>query len=306
MYWFIYFLISLVAAPLLVGIINKVKAFFAGRKGPRLLQLYFDIFKLLKKDRILSNTSTIIMEICPIVNLTAIVVASALMPIAGYPSPLGFEGDIILFFYLFGLGRIATIFAALDTGSAFEGMGASREAQFSAIVELVIFTIITFLALISTGGFSLDLLQAVSITNTGVGLAITPLLLITLAFLIVLLCENCRVPFDDPETHLELTMIHEAMILDNAGPDLAIIHYAAALKLWTMSGFLVMLILPKFIFNGFVTVCCYIIGIIVIGAFIGVVESILARARFVKIPQLILSAFTIALIAILLHSIFRY
>ena len=306
MYWFIYFLISLVAAPLLVGIINKVKAFFAGRKGPRLLQLYFDIFKLLKKDRILSNTSTIIMEICPIVNLTAIVVASALMPIAGYPSPLGFEGDIILFFYLFGLGRIATIFAALDTGSAFEGMGASREAQFSAIVELVIFTIITFLALISTGGFSLDLLQAVSIANTGVGLAITPLLLITLAFLIVLLCENCRVPFDDPETHLELTMIHEAMILDNAGPDLAIIHYAAALKLWTMSGFLVMLILPKFIFNGFVTVCCYIIGIIVIGAFIGVVESILARARFVKIPQLILSAFTIALIAILLHSIFRY
>lgn len=306
MYWFIYFLISLVAAPLLVGIINKVKAFFAGRKGPRLLQLYFDIFKLLKKDRILSNTSTIIMEICPIVNLTAIVVASALMPIAGYPSPLGFEGDIILFFYLFGLGRIATIFAALDTGSAFEGMGASREAQFSAIVELVIFTIITFLALISTGGFSLDLLQAVSITNTGVGLAITPLLLITLAFLIVLLCENCRVPFDDPETHLELTMIHEAMILDNAGPDLAIIHYAAALKLWTISGFLVMLILPKFIFNGFVTVCCYIIGIIVIGAFIGVVESILARARFVKIPQLILSAFTIALIAILLHSIFRY
>ncbi|MBQ2282011.1 MAG: NADH-quinone oxidoreductase subunit H [Kiritimatiellae bacterium] len=306
MYWFIYFLISLVAAPLLVGIINKVKAFFAGRKGPRLLQLYFDIFKLLKKDRILSNTSTIIMEICPIVNLTAIVVASALMPIAGYPSPLGFEGDIILFFYLFGLGRIATIFAALDTGSAFEGMGASREAQFSAIVELVIFTIITFLALISTGGFSLDLLQAVSIANTGVGLAITPLLLITLAFLIVLLCENCRVPFDDPETHLELTMIHEAMILDNAGPDLAIIHYAAALKLWTMSGFLVMLILPKFIFNGFITVCCYIIGIIVIGAFIGVVESILARARFVKIPQLILSAFTIALIAILLHSIFRY
>ena len=290
MYWFIYFLISLVAAPLLVGIINKVKAFFAGRKGPRLLQLYFDIFKLLKKDRILSNTSTIIMEICPIVNLTAIVVASALMPIAGYPSPLGFEGDIILFFYLFGLGRIATIFAALDTGSAFEGMGASREAQFSAIVELVIFTIITFLALISTGGFSLDLLQAVSIANTGVGLAITPLLLITLAFLIVLLCENCRVPFDDPETH----------------PDLAIIHYAAALKLWTMSGFLVMLILPKFIFNGFITVCCYIIGIIVIGAFIGVVESILARARFVKIPQLILSAFTIALIAILLHSIFRY
>ena len=306
MYWFIYFLISLVAAPLLVGIINKVKAFFAGRKGPRILQLYFDIFKLLKKDRILSNTSTIIMEICPIVNLTAIVVASALMPIAGYPSPLGFEGDIILFFYLFGLGRIATIFAALDTGSAFEGMGASREAQFSAIVELVIFTIITFLALISTGGFSLDLLQAVSIANTGVGLAITPLLLITLAFLIVLLCENCRVPFDDPETHLELTMIHEAMILDNAGPDLAIIHYAAALKLWTMSGFLVMLILPKFIFNGFITVCCYIIGIIVIGAFIGVVESILARARFVKIPQLILSAFTIALIAILLHSIFRY
>lgn len=306
MYWFIYFLISLVAAPLLVGIINKVKAFFAGRKGPRLLQLYFDIFKLLKKDRILSNTSTIIMEICPIVNLTAIVVASALMPIAGYPSPLGFEGDIILFFYLFGLGRIATIFAALDTGSAFEGMGASREAQFSAIVELVIFTIITFLALISTGGFSLDLLLDVSITSTGVGLAITPLLLITLAFLIVLLCENCRVPFDDPETHLELTMIHEAMILDNAGPDLAIIHYAAALKLWTMSGFLVMLILPKLIINGFVTVCCYIIGIIVIGAFIGVVESILARARFVKIPQLILSAFTIALIAILLHSIFRY
>ncbi len=306
MNWLISFLISLIAAPLLVGIINKVKALFAGRHGPRLLQLYYDIFKLLRKDRILSSTSTIIMELCPIINLGAVIVAAALMPIAGYDSPLGFNGDIILFFYLFGLGRIATIFAALDTGSAFEGMGASREAQFSAIVEIIVFTIITFLALLSAGGFSLDLLQQISISNTGVGLAVTPLLLIALAFLIVILCENCRVPFDDPETHLELTMIHEAMILDNAGPDLAIIHYAAALKLWTMCGFLVVLVLPSLIVNGLVTICCYLAGIIIVGIIIGVIESILARARFLKVPQLLLSAFTIALIAILLLSIFKY
>lgn len=306
MNWFICFLISLIAAPLLVGVINKIKALFAGRHGPRLLQLYYDIFKLLKKDRILSSTSTCIMELCPIINLGAVIVATALMPMAGYESPLGFNGDIILFFYLFALGRIATIFAALDTGSAFEGMGASREAQFSAIVEIIVFTIITFLALISAGGFSLDLLQQISISSTGVGLAITPLLLIALAFLIVLLCENCRVPFDDPETHLELTMIHEAMILDNAGPDLAIIHYAAALKLWAMSGFLVVLVLPNVIVNGFVTICCYLVSIILVGIIVGVIESILARARFLKVPQLLLSAFTIALIAILLLSIFKY
>lgn len=306
MYWLFCFIFALIACPALIGIINKVKAFFAGRKGPRLLQLYYDIFKLLRKDRILSETSTCIMELGPIVNLGAIITAAFLMPAAGAASPLGFNGDIILFFYLFALGRIVTIFTALDTGSAFEGMGASREAQFSAIVEIVVFTIITFLALVSTGEFSLGLIQSISIANTGIGLSVTPLLLIAVAFFLVILCENCRVPFDDPETHLELTMIHEAMILDNAGPDLAIIHYAAALKLWIMSGFLVLLIMPRLIANTAATFFIYHIGIILIAIIIGVVESILARARFVKIPQLLLSAFTISLIAIFLLAVFKY
>lgn len=306
MYWLFCFIFALIACPALIGIINKVKAFFAGRKGPRLLQLYYDIFKLLRKDRILSETSTCIMELGPIVNLGAIITATFLMPAAGEASPLGFNGDIILFFYLFALGRIVTIFTALDTGSAFEGMGASREAQFSAIVEIVVFTIITFLALVSTGEFSLGLIQSISIANTGIGLSVTPLLLIAVAFFLVILCENCRVPFDDPETHLELTMIHEAMILDNAGPDLAIIHYAAALKLWVMSGFLVLLIMPRLIANTVATFFIYHIGIILVAIIIGVVESILARARFVKIPQLLLSAFTISLIAIFLLAVFKY
>ncbi len=306
MYWLFCFIFALIACPALIGIINKVKAFFAGRKGPRLLQLYYDIFKLLRKDRILSETSTCIMELGPIVNLGAVITAAILMPAAGAASPLGFNGDIILFFYLFALGRIVTIFTALDTGSAFEGMGASREAQFSAIVEIVVFTIITFLALVSTGEFSLGLIQSISIANTGIGLSVTPLLLIAVAFFLVILCENCRVPFDDPETHLELTMIHEAMILDNAGPDLAIIHYAAALKLWVMSGFLVLLIMPRLIANTAATFFIYHIGIILVAIIIGVVESILARARFVKIPQLLLSAFTISLIAIFLLAVFKY
>lgn len=297
--WFLSIIISIIAAPLLPGIINKVKAFFAGRKGPRILQLYYDLFRLFKKSAIYSNSSTYVIRINPIINLSSVLVASLVLPFGLFHSPLGFTGDIVLFFYILGLGRFFTIVGALDTASAFEGMGASREAQFSALVEIVVFAIIAAL-LIFTKNLTLSgLINDFSFSDFKN--VATPMILTALAFLVVLLCENSRVPFDDPETHLELTMVHEAMILDNAGPDLGIILYAASLKLWILSSFFVMLLIPHAPTQfAIVNLLIYLASIFATGVLLGIIESVIARFRFLKLPQIILGAFTIALVATIL------
>ncbi|MBE6381313.1 MAG: hydrogenase, partial [Lentisphaerae bacterium] len=132
----------------------------------------------------------------------------------------------------------------------------------------------------------------------------TALLFLAVAFYLVMLCENCRVPVDDPETHLELTMIHEAMILDNSGPDLAVIHYASALKLWVFISFLATLVMPNMAAGTLVEFIVYYILILVLTVSIGVVESVMARYRFLKVPQLLAGAFAVAVLSIVLTSIF--
>ena len=233
---------ALVLSPLLPGIINKVKAFFAGRKGPRVLQTYYDIFKLLKKESIKSSTSGGLVRLGPVLNLAALIMALLLLPNAMMLSPFSFNGDVILFLYLLGFGRMMTVLGALDTGSSFEGMGASREMQFSALAEIAFLTVAAFLAILTRSMMLSEMLRC----NSGdfTTWSAPAILLTAFALLIVLLAENCRVPFDDPETHLELTMIHEAMVLDNGGPDLALIHYGASLKLWLLTVFFVSVLLP--------------------------------------------------------------
>ena len=140
---------ALVLSPLLPGIINKVKAFFAGRKGPRVLQTYYDIFKLLKKESIKSSTSGGLVRLGPVLNLAALIMALLLLPNAMMLSPFSFNGDVILFLYLLGFGRMMTVLGALDTGSSFEGMGASREMQFSALAEIAFLTVAAFLAILT-------------------------------------------------------------------------------------------------------------------------------------------------------------
>lgn len=301
--WFLSFILSLVLAPLLPGIINKVKAFVAGRWGPPVLQLYFDMSKLLRKASIYSTTATAFVRLTPTISLATLLVAAAFMPFGTIAAPLAFQGDAVLFFYLLAAGRLSIVLGALDTGSAFEGMGASREVQFSALAETVVFAILGFLAMLSgdlslSGSLSGFDISAWSVSGTS-------MLLAAVACFVVVLAENCRVPFDDPETHLELTMIHEAMILDHAGPDLAFLHYAAALKLWVLASFLALLILPLAPAASFLHIIIHFGTILLIAVVVGVVESILARFRFLKVPQLLVGSLALSLIAILFLHFFR-
>ena len=294
--WFISFFAALVLAPLLPGIINKVKAFFAGRKGPSVFQLYYDIFKLLKKDAVYSVTAGMLLKAAPCISLAATVTAAFYLPFGMTKSPVEFVGDMFFFFYLLGMARFVTVLGALDTGSSFEGMGASREVQFSALAEMAIFGGLGFLVLL-TREFSLSGMLA------GTELAVknghlTSVLLVAFAYFIILLVENCRVPFDDPDTHLELTMIHEAMILDYGGPDLAMIFYGAALKLYLFASLIVMLILPATAGASFLGILVTIAGVLIITVLVGIVESGMARFRFLKVPQMLAGALGAVLLAV--------
>ena len=287
-YWLIQFIFMLIAAPLLPGIINKVKAFFAGRKGPSIFQLYYDLIKLVRKESIVTHTSGGVLEIAPCLTLATILVAALFLPHGDTLSPVAFAGDAVLFFYLLGMGRFITALGALDTGSSFEGMGASREMQFSAMVEGAVFCVIGFIAVL-TRESNLSLSSAVAFQSSA---HIVSSILTAAAFFVVLLAENSRVPVDDPETHLELTMIHEAMVLDYAGPDMALILYGSALKLWIFSAFFVMLI------PGVGGTLLTLPAILITAVIVGIMESSMARYRFLKVPQMLFGALAAALLGL--------
>ncbi len=299
--WLIWLVLTFICAPLLPGIINKVKAFFAGRRGPSVFQLYYDIFKLLRKESVISNTSGGVIFFAPAIILATLAAAALLLPYGASSSPFSFTGDIILFFYLMGCSRVAMIFGAMDTGSSFEGMGSSREAHFSALAEAAVFGVIGFLAL-GTGRCETDML---TYTGFAGGINVTSLLLAAAAFFIVLLMENCRVPADDPDTHLELTMIHEAMVLDYGGPELAAVFYAGALKLWLFVSFFVMMLMPagKWSFGEYSGV--FTAGILISTVLVGCIESCMARYRFLKVPQMLAGALCIALLAVFFLAFFE-
>ena len=291
-------LFGLMFAPLLLGIINRTKALFAGRRGMPLLQLYCDVWKLLRKGAVYSRTTTWIFRAGPIVGLAAVVAAMALVPFGKMPALVAFPGDLILFAYLLGLMRFFTVIAALDTGSSFEGMGASREVQFSALTEPALFLALIVVAR-RTGSISLSgMFEKISVDvwqMAGLSLA-----LVVAALLVVLLCENARIPVDDPNTHLELTMIHEVMVLDHGGPDLAFIVYGAALKLWVLGALLIGIAVPIHSGNAWIDIAVSIGGMLALGAVVGIIESTMARLRLVRVPQLLVGAGVLATLALIL------
>ncbi len=295
----VFFAVSLLLCPLLAGIINKVKAFFAGRRGVRVLQLYYDIFKLLKKERVHSRSASWLLPLAPVAVLAFTIGALAFLPLGGVASPLGFAGDAVLFFYLLATARFLTVLAALETGSSFEGMGASREVQFAAFAESTVFAMLALLVMIS-GAIDLTGMLSIAVINPESSMHTAATVLAGVAFFLVLLCENCRVPFDDPETHLELTMIHEAMVLDYGGPDLAAVFYGAALKLWVFAVFFVSLLLPGSLLGSFWGMFYLLGGVFLTAVVVGVVESCMARSRFLKVPQLLAGATAMVLVAVML------
>lgn len=299
---FLFFILAVVLAPLLPGIVNQTKAFFAGRRGPGFFRLYFDLWKLLRKSCPRSTTSTWLFDLAPAISLAATLVAGMVFPWT-LDTATALSGiSAVLFFYLLGTGRFFTVLGALDTGSAFEGMGASREVQFSALVEPIVFVIFGFLVL-ATGQTSLAGLLAGYDAGAWAHHSIS-LVLAVLAFFAVLLSECCRVPFDDPETHLELTMIHEAMILDNAGPDLAFILYGAAFKMMLLAAFLVALLLPALPLAAPAKAALLLASTLGVAVLVGIVESVMARMRFLKTPQVLSGALMVAILATLLFVLF--
>ncbi|MFA4874116.1 MAG: NADH-quinone oxidoreductase subunit H [bacterium] len=291
-------MLGLILAPLLFGVINRTKAWFAGRRGQPLLQTYHDLMKLLRKGAVYSRTTTLVFRLAPAVELAAILLALAILPAGGVPAVLAFSGDIVLFIYALGLMRFFTVAAALDTGSSFEGMGASREVYFSALAEPAAF--IGLAVLVRLGGGA-----SLSVMFSGIGkaawLAAGPALaLVAVALLIVFLAENARIPVDDPNTHLELTMIHEVMILDFSGPDLALILYATSLKLWVLGALIVNLVLTLTDWTGMSRMAAFMAGMMILAVLVGIIESVMARMRLLKVPQLLIGAGALSALALIL------
>jgi formate hydrogenlyase subunit 4 len=278
-------LIVLVLPPLLFGVINKTKAAFGGRKGPPVLQPYYDLLKLLRKDMVISSATTRMFLCGPVVTLAATLAAALLVPLGHHRAVVVFPGDMILFAYLLALGRFFTAAAALDTGSPFEGMGAAREVTFAWLAEPALFLGFVALARMS-GSYSLSgMLADATVPPLG---NVGPQVLIVAGWFIVLLAENCRIPFDDPNTHLELTMIHEVMVLDHSGPALGVILYGAAVKLLLFAGLVLDVALP-FTGNAWTDWLAFVAGTIGLAVLVGVVESTMARLRLLHVPKLLVS-----------------
>jgi len=289
----------LIFAPLLQGVIVKTKALFGGRVGAPLLQPYYDLARLFRKGFVFSRTTTWVFRAGPVVGLTVPVLASLLIPFGALPAPFSFEGDLILFVYLFGLARFFTAAAALDTGSSFEGMGAAREVTFSCLAEPTLLFALMVLARLS-GGLSLNTLLGTHLAAAWKGPATAPLGLVLVCLLVVLLVENSRIPFDDPNTHLELTMVHEVMVLDHSGPAFGMILYGAALKLMVLGALVVRLALPWQTGQWWLDSLVFLAGMLLLAVLVGVVESIMARLRLVRIPQILIGATLVSIFALVL------
>jgi len=287
-------ILGLLLAPLLLGIINKTKASFAGRTGQPLLQAYYDIIKQLQKGAVYSKTTSWIFRAGPVVGLSAMLVALAIIPLGGVAAPLAFSGDLLLLAYILGTMRFFTVIAALDTGSSFEGMGASREVLYSALAEPAFLIGLAAIAR-ETGIMSLSQMLPLSHFFS------PEVVLVVVALFVVFLCENARIPFDDPNTHLELTMIHEVMVLDHSGPDFALILYSSALKLWVLGLVIVGLIFPSPAGSFWpVPVFTAICGLILLAIIVGIIESTMARLRLIRIPQLLVAAGSLSVFAFIL------
>jgi formate hydrogenlyase subunit 4 len=316
------FLLAIITALFFPGIILRVKSVASGRKGPGIMQPWLNIMVLVRKGSVFSTTTSYIFRIAPAVYLSTIICAMLLLPFPGMPSIFGFDGDFVLFAYLLALGKFIFILGSLDTGSSFEGMGANREALYSMLAEPAFFILFGTLALL-TGHTSMreifESFQFVGHNSFIIGF-IAVYLLIQIAMI-----ENSRMPVDDPKTHLELTMIHEVMILDHSGFDLALVHIGTALK-FAMYGLLIANFLvpvdggqlimnsEQWLMNSekgtvnnsggawmvVMQVGVYFLIQVVFAGLIGLMESFRARKKLVRNPQFIVTLSSIALVAFIL------
>lgn len=289
-------LFILIAAVGLTGIINRTRAMLAGRKGIRFFQHIHNVGVLLNKGAVYSTTSGFVFRLAPVIYLASILTAALFVPLGRYDALFHFDGDVVVFAYLLGLSRFFIVLGALDTGSSFEGMGASREALYGAFVEPAMFFIFGTLALI-TGhtGFS-SMFEALS---AGSPEMIIVTLLLSYVIIKLILIESGRIPVDDPRTHLELTMVHEVIVLDYSGFDLAIIHIASWIKMAALATLGAGVIASTVGYSGASVLLIFLI-VAFIALFIGFLESFRARNRLNKNVTYILTTVSLGLFAFLL------
>ena len=280
---------------LLSGVIVRVKALWSGRKGPPIFQLYFDVLRLLRKSSVYSTTTTPVFRIAPWVLLVTTLGSAAIAPLLGSFPLASFPYDFVWLAYAWGLGRVATMLAALDTGSSFEGMGAAREATFSTLIEPALFLVVGALCLVTRT----HTLHEALAPHLGGGAAIAVWACAIVALTIVLQVETARMPIDDPTTHLELTMVHEVMVLDHSGRELAVIQTAAALKLFVGTAIIATLLNPWAGTGSWRAMAMNLVLCVAVAVAIGTLESLIARLKLRTVPQYIVVALSSGVIALL-------
>lgn len=296
-------LIILLFVPfLMMGVIKKTKAFWAGRKGVSLFQPLYDFIRLMKKDFVISRTTSVVFKIAPVVAISSVLAASLFVPMATGTALINIQAGIIIFAYVLGLGKFFSLISAMDTGSSFEGMGASREACFTTIVEPAFFMIIASIMAL-TGNFTFTSLKGI-LENAGSYVILITIFAVVALFLMILI-EGSRVPVDDPTTHLELTMIHEVMILDNSGSDLALFTWGNSIKMLLISSLIANILIPAH-FSELASTALYLFIIFAISVIIGTVESGMARIRMSHVFEFvfIMSSFALVVLSLVVARMF--
>ena len=292
------FVLFLAGAPLYAGIVNKLKARRSGRFGATVFQPYYELWRLAHKETVYSTSAGFISRLAPVIVWCAVAFASLLLPL-GRPAALSFSGDIILFAYLLALGRFFQILAALDAAGSFEGMGASREARFAVFAEPIFFFTLGSLALV-TRRYSFETILAGIAWGNPMFVVFVCVGLLSLFFLMMAECS--RMPVDDPNTHLELTMIHEVMILDASGFDLMLYQYAASLKLLLYSVLAALLLNPFGVLGPAPGFLVFGATLLALAAGLALIETLMARFRLVLVPQFLLFATAIGVLNVLIFT----
>lgn len=284
-------ILIVIASLFFTGIIIRVKSIASGRKGPGIFQPIKDVARLFKKGVVYSETTSFVFQIAPTIYFSSIVMAMLVVPFGQSKGLISFNGDFIFFAYVLALGKFFSIISALDTGSSFEGMGASREALYSMFAEPAFFILMGSLALL-TGYTSFQEMFAALHIGSYISYAIA--ILGTFVLMMVAMIENSRMPIDDPKTHLELTMVHEVMILDNSGFDLGLILSAGYLKFAIYGALVVNLFIGIFPLQ--YSIPMFFVIQVVLASGVGFIESFMARFRMSHNAQFIFVLTSVSLL----------
>ena len=297
-------LVIIALSPLLTGIIRKTKSRTQKRIGSSVLQPYYDILKLVRKDEVVSDQSSWIFRACPWVNFVAITTAAFFIPVFLVYTPFGLVGDLLLVIGLFALARFFTMLAGLDVASSFGGLGSSREMMISALLEPALFLSI-FVVALTYGGTNLSTL--ISASSNSSFLPQPQIIFAAIGMFIIILGETGRLPFDNPATHLELTMVHEAMILEYSGKSLALMEWSQSIKQIILFTLMINIFIPWGISPstfvpaltvGFLT---FVAKISLFAIFVAFLESSVAKWRLFRIPDLIAIAIASSMIGIVFY-----